>query len=77
MLGTVPFDLIGTKADLIEKYPESCVDNKDIYQTQEELGALHYLETSAKCAKNTVKLFPQLIQEVVDQAYPEYQIQIL
>ncbi len=75
--GTIPIDLIGAKADLIQDNPDSLVDSEYIDQYRQELGALHYLETSAKEAINTDKLFSPLIQAVVDQIYPDSKITIL
>jgi small GTP-binding protein len=75
--GTIPIDLIGSKSDLIEENPDSRVDSEYIDQYRQELRALHYLETSAKEAINTDKLFSPLIQVVVDQNYPDSKITIL
>ena len=75
--GNIPFDLIGTKSDLLDTIPESCVDSDFIDQYCEELGAIHYIETSAKFAKNTDKVFTKIIQSTINQTVPDENIKVL
>ncbi len=69
--GHIPLDLIGAKSDLITENLDMTINSDYIHQWQKELGGSHYLETSAKRGINTSSLFSQLVQQLVDQTYPE------
>ncbi len=53
------------------------MDSETIDQYVKKFEALHYLETSAKKAKNTDRIFSQLVQSIIDQALPSEFITIL
>jgi small GTP-binding protein len=64
--GEIPFIIIGNKNDLAPK-----VTTKDGMQISNSLGALDYLETSAKTGKGVEKAFNQLAVKSVEKAFGE------
>jgi small GTP-binding protein len=66
LAGEIPFIIIGNKNDLAPK-----VTIKDAMQISDSLGALDYLETSAKTGKGVEKAFNQLAVKSFEKAFVE------